>query len=403
MRNTFFLSFILITCMMFFSCSSDDESENYSLKVSPSGDLIAESSGEIFELDIETMASNWQYECEDDWILITKNQASDKMSISVKENFIEADREAIIRLAIPGITKEIKVIQKASNLTNFMLPFYEFQISPKMDIVRAFEEARNHEFAYSGQYGYTFKSESKLFKRFIYSFNLMGVLVESKVAVPKSDSLIDDTRFIDFILSKGFELQYSERIVEGGDVYWSEKNQASLVVSSNPVVPFITAGLSREKPVNPEIDENYETFDTYPYPPCLTYGATISDITAKEGRGPDLDMTGADNKQIVYLDSDGPKRYYHLDKNLKLIQCQYTTADINRIGYISWTSLSLYLTKNFKELLKNEGFEFFKYDAINKTHGYRNTSTGLELQIGIMYDNENWEYRANIYYILPTK
>lgn len=388
------LLFLLLTGM--YSCSSDDGDRAYSLEVLPHDEVRIDPDGGTVILSVNTNAPIWQYDCDVNWIIISKDLTNKQLILEVEKNYLKEEKVATLKFAVEGAEREVVVKQAAADMSSRIeLPFHNFSTIVSSDVITAFELSRNHKFSYREESGdLSFSSESKYTHTFLYSFDYIGGCRMSKVIVNDLDQLIDSDLLKKVIADEGFKLQYSERQVEGGDVYWSEEKSSRMHVSSRSDKPEIQFEEFDSEPQHPVMDENYQTFEELPYPKCLDFGATVNEVIAQEGRNPDLSLLHLN--QLVYtLDGEASLTYF-FDDEKRLMQALYMNPEMEYIGYFSPLNGLFYLSKNFQKLMKDSGYVFLNYN--NEFHGYSHKEKALELRVGALYDNDNYMYKMAIYY-----
>lgn len=324
---------------------------------------------------VSTNTQNWRLESDEAWIQPSANYTKRRAEITVAENSELAPRQGTVRLMEQGTLLGTYTIVQ-SGIQTFILPFGEFLSNPYE--VQAFEKARHSTlvkipdgFVNSSTYGFT--TRSPLFPRVEYTF-ANNQYVEARL-YPASNDIIGQeqykTKVIDFLKSKSFLFDFANIYVQP-DI----NMEASLVAAKGEVPAYINFRFLPEQPAGMPF------FDKFPYG-CLDFKPGDEDkIHAYEAANGGTYVPEKSKPGDLYFQTASPslyRRYYLGDQSVQAF-------DDYRYAYFFHKGTP-YLTREFRKMLAEEGFEMIaKIDFLNM-YKYRNVSKGIFLDVWIRNEN----------------
>lgn len=324
---------------------------------------------------VSTNTQNWQLESDESWVQLSPNYTKRRAEITVAENSELASRQATVRLVEQGTVLGTYTIVQ-SGIQTFILPFGEFLSNPYE--VQAFEKARHSTlvkipdgFINSSTYG--FATRSPLFPRVEYTF-ANNQYVEAKLYPASNDIIAQEqykTKVVDFLKSKSFLFDFGNIYVQP-DI----NMEASLVAAKGDVPAYINFRFLPEQPAGMPV------FDKFPYG-CLDFKVGDEDkIHAYEAANGGTYVPEKSSAKELYFQTSSPslfRLYYLGDQSVQAF-------DDYRYAYFFHKGTP-YLTREFRKMLAEEGFELvFKMDFFN-LYKYRNVSKGVFLDVWIRNEN----------------
>ncbi len=308
-------------------------------------------------IDIDVNTDKWEVASDSpEWCRVRAKQFKKQIVIDVDENVKRESRTAKITVVVEQgkLSKDFYVIQ--SGIMYYILPYLDFKNGTRGAITE-FETERRSIISGSWAVDYEFTTKSPAFNKITYAVahNKLMSLARLEASTAQIITGNQKLELIDFLKEKGFTEKKTD------DVFYNSELRV-LADIKNTYMPHVMFTYI------PEQTESYETFAAFPYG-FIKWGATrkeIEDYEAKNGGTYKYDPEWENEKdgrmaiQFITNDKEVQRRLYMLERdkdgNFGLLGTFQHFLLIDRAYYIH--NGNTYLTNEFRELLKKEGFEY---------------------------------------------
>ncbi len=307
-------------------------------------------------VDVNANSKDWKVSTDVDWLTAEPKAFKGELVIKVEENKERVDRVAKITLNIAGSNKEIVV--KQQGVLYFIMPYTK--IGSEIDAIKKFEAKRGSRLYEQpdekNPYFWGFFTESVLFNKVRYGID-GGKYVLAYAYFNKDLFDAERANFIEYLKKYGF-------VQENKSSFYSEDLELKAVMETTKIVYSYS----------PRQDKAYPTFTKFPYG-YRGWGLGRKNIDAYEkAHYGTFNEDASDSKPEVgydYLvydvnstDKNDPnsRSYFVFTKKTEkydkgLVQSAQYFEDMSLASFKGKDGL-YHLTKEFKELCKNEGFVY---------------------------------------------
>ncbi len=339
-----------------------------------------------YTFDVECNSPQWEVSTDQEWVRAIARPHKKEVAIEVDEITTRESRTARIRVAAEGgkVIKEFELTQQG--IMYWILPYLDFKRGTRNAIFN-FEKERRSEISGSSVKTYDFRSRSAAFTDIWYFVEPNGIMTKVQMNAT-SDAVLDQNNglaeLLAFLKDNGFtENQGKNRVF-------------------NPTLKVIAEVKKTFRwhilfTYVPDQTKDYKTFPSLPYG-FITWGATKDDIMAYESQngGQFSDKESLQDEKngihmLVFKFPDTEKvlfrRQYFTDKNMnnerRLIGVQYHYLDFDLVYWLF--NGQRYLTREFRDLMTREGFEYRLYDDTKKRDYFLNREKKLVLATRIAH------------------
>lgn len=330
-------------------------------------------------VDIEVNTDKWEVASDSpEWCRVRAKQFKKQIVIDVDENTKREGRTAKITLVVEQgkLIKEFYV--KQSGIMYFIIPYLDFKNGTRGAITE-FETERRSVVSGSWAIDYEFTTKSPAFNKITYAVAHNKLMTLARLEASTAQIITGEQKleFIDYLKGQGFVEKKTE------DLYYNPELRV-LAEIKNTYMPHVMFTYLAEQ------SQAYETFAAFPYG-FIKWGATRKEIEEYEANNGGTYKYDADWEketdgryaiQFIPEDKEIQRRLYMLEKdkegNYGLLGTFQHFLLIDR-GYYTHNG-NTYLTNEFRELLKNEGFEYITtLPAPSRHDEFHNKSKELRL------------------------
>lgn len=364
------------------------------VETDPTEVTFGEGKGQM-RLIVNANATDWTVrEPSEDWIEVFARPRVGELILTVKANETTDARVADIQISANGQTKTIKV--KQSGQLHFFLPFSDWGVN--FESIQKRELARKSKLAGfpnpdAGIGDYTFFTVSKVFHYVKYEFEGFGSDRLQATTIIGEKNAPYTKEFHDFLIGEGFERLSPMDQTTGFILYVHKQKKIDLSIYAihdkelKKDVSVIFCRPIVEQPGSMPTLPNLEMG-------ILRFGeATSKDVEAWEhehGGKYDEEFSGLYGTPLFFAEDPFYARGYFFEKvgktpeTTKLVMTGYLYLYLNyKVGIYRYGGME-YLTREFKDLLKREGFEFMYFYPGNRAYYYRNVDKKVVLTIKTM-------------------
>ncbi|MBV7441153.1 BACON domain-containing protein [Weeksellaceae bacterium TAE3-ERU29] len=373
--------------------------------------INTESDGGTYNIQVSTNSPDYSAKTENNWIKIETNSEENTIKLTIDKNENKELRVGKVSFYVDGkIIKEIPITQQG--VTSFVLPYLTFGATAIA--VKGFEESRSNPILRETDIGGTgtqvaFKVTDEIFDEIVYLINLKGYAQSSLFVKGGTLNAENLTAFENFLLNEGFE----KRTEKGYETTISfEKKDKTVFINSEKQVKieFMSDRNHNHYRVIyfPVQTSDYTTFTELPYfekgitkEQVMNYEAahngTLNDDKSKMNYGDEnakkdklfFDVAGEEVMGRTYY------VYFEGQQKHGLTQITNYYADVH-LAYYQGLDGDYYLTKEFLELAKNNGFIY--YDNIGGSSVFKNEEKNIKMFVKWYKDSDlNWTLRIIIY------
>lgn len=355
------------------------------VETDPAMVAFGEEEGQM-RLIIKSNATDWVVQQpSEEWIKVVARPRVAELVVKVKANETTNARTADIIVSAGGQNTTIKV--KQDGQLNFYLPFSDWGMS--FDNIQKRELARKSKLAGIpnpdvGDRGYTFLSVSKSFQFITYEFENYGTDKLQATTLIGDRNIPYTNEYHDFLVSQGFErITPMDGRTKGILVYIHKEKKIDMSIYAihdkdlQKDVSVIFCRPIVEQPAPMPTLTDLETG-------ILRFGeATVQDVEAWEnahGGKYDEEFSKLYRLPLFFVDDPFYARGYFFDniskspdpEKLVVSGYLYLYTDY-KLGVYRHGGME-YLTNEFKDLLKREGFEFMYFYPNNRGYYFKNTN-----------------------------
>lgn len=304
-----------------------------------------------YQFDVDANTRDWEISTDANWLKVTPKQFKGEVVIEVEENKDREARTATLTLTGENSTTSKDFIITQSGIMWYILPSLEFGVYNQNDI-KEFELERRSETGYSTERSVSFLTRSPVMDEITYYFQ-DGVYIEAEV-YGKTKEVFEDEEFEKFMEDNNF--------IKVSDL---EYENTEISVSAKIIESFFFSYL-KFRPI-PKQDKDYPTFDKFPYyfTDFTADEPAIKDWEEKNGGTFNADRSvDATTERILFFDVKKESllsRLYFIDIRDGFPQILLGTSQrYSNMNLCLFESFGeLYVTKEFKELLAKEKFEYY--------------------------------------------
>lgn len=305
--------------------------------------------GEERTYEMYTNTSDWYIISNAAWITVTSNYPRKEIMIAIAENKSWNMRKTVLSIVSEGKIKDVVIYQKGAMF--YILPFLKF--GENYSSVSLFEKSR-HSIELNPK---NYKTASPAFPLISYKFHHNNKLSEA-IIFAGSPEVIKHKSFNTFITAHQFSLVSAFPDEENKSIILYENDNGNAFIEAMAYTAQEKAAVVfREVPYQPQ---NYPTFKKLPHG-MNDFTANMEQVKAWEILHGGIFNNLESNPEVLHFDVKSPpwenRRYLMNQKDqVKQIDCLF--SDITQAFYSC--EGEYYLTREFKHLLKKEGFAFIE-------------------------------------------
>lgn len=332
--------------------------------------------GEV-RVDINSNGSDWTASTDAAWLQINRDLREGQLILKVSENPERYERRAFVdvRASADSEVKRFEVVQ--SGIVYWILPLLGNTFTPEQ--IEEGEIARKHILQgvpprYSRERIFKYTTVSPAFTRIDYSFNHLSHYLYCKAILRDREILSGEDReeYISFLDVNGFSHL-------GQHVYWSKERRIEAEILLNmpePCVRFVYYPA-----------ETTPATVGHPFPlSAMVIGTTTSQEVEdyQSTIGGVLTSNTQSRKIFTHTPDEGkPFTYEYYFSNGVMSELRFKTPNLFRYIYVGGNAV--YITEDFRRMLRENGFEYYTYDPYSMLkQTYRNPSTNTEMVIQLM-------------------
>ncbi len=322
------------------------------------GNLLVDqwSSQQVIDMNVNT--DSWDVASDSpEWCRARAKQFKKEIIIDIDENTKREGRTAKITVVVGQgkLTKEFFV--KQSGIMYYILPYLDFKNGSR-GAINDFETARRSYVSGSWATDYEFTTKSPAFNKITYAVAPNKLMTLARLEASSAQIITGEEKkaYLEFIKENGFVEKKTE------DIYYNPELRVQAEVK-NTYMPHVMFTYVAEQ------SQAYETFAAFPYG-FLKWGATRKEVedyeaanggTYKYDKDWEKETDGRLAIQFIPNDKEIQRRLYMMERdkdgNFGLLGTFQHFLLVDR-GYYTYNG-NVYLTNEFRELLKKEGFEYY--------------------------------------------